>query len=219
MSEALERLQALKREGRKIAGAIAWDTPTARILDESGVDLISVGDSVGSNLWGRDGEGDVTIDELALLTRAVRRGVSQAAVSADLPAGEASVEAARQLLAAGADVVKVEAEEAPTLADAGIPVFAQLDGSQGSADELVERACALESAGAALLDFRYSGPDAGAAVAAAVSIPVLGGLGGGPWLDGRVRLLSRLVDVGPVVREAVAVYVADVRAARPVKGD
>ena len=203
MTSSLARLHALKRDGTKIACAIAWDTPTARILDESGVDLVSVGDSVGLNLWGREREGDVSVAELELLTRAVRAGVSRAAVSADLP--DASLEAARRLLDAGADVVKVEGEGAATLAAAGVPVFAQLDGSAASVDELVARARELEAAGAALLDFRHSGEEAGAAVAAAVAIPVIGGLGGGPWLDGRMRLLSRLVDLAPSIREAVAV--------------
>ena len=77
----------------------------------------------------------------------------------------------------------------------------------------MEQAKRLEDAGASLLDFRHSGPEAGAAVAAAVSIPVLGGLGGGPWLDGRMRAVHRLLD------DAVAAYVDDVRAGRPVKGD
>ena len=69
----------------------------------------------------------------------------------------------------------------------------------------------MEEAGAVLLDFRHSGPEAGAEVVAAVSIPVLGGLGGGPWLDGRVRAAHRLLDLDS--------YVDDVRSARPVKGD
>jgi 3-methyl-2-oxobutanoate hydroxymethyltransferase len=64
-----------------------------------------------------------------------------------------------------------------------------------------------------LIDFRHSGPAAGAEAVAVVSIPVLGGLGGGPWLDGRVRAVHKLVG------DAAAAYVADVRAGRPVKGD
>jgi 3-methyl-2-oxobutanoate hydroxymethyltransferase len=71
----------------------------------------------------------------------------------------------------------------------------------------------IEEAGAALIDFRHSGPEAGAEAVGAVSIPVLGGLGGGPWLDGRVRAVYKLLD------EGVAGYVDDVRAARPVTGD
>ena len=217
MTDKVARLHALKRDGTKIACAIAWDTPTARILDEAGVDLVSVGDSVGLNLWGREREGDVTVDELELLTRAVRAGVRTAAVSTDLP--EATFEVAQRLLDAGADIVKVEGEAAAALAAAGVPVFAQLDGAVASVDEAVSRARELEAAGAVLLDFRHSGEEAGAAVAAAVDIPVIGGLGGGPWLDGRMRLLSRLVDVAPSIREAVGMYVDDVRASRPVRGD
>lgn len=209
---SLVDLQAMKRAGRKIAGLVAWDTPTARIAEECGIDLVSIGDSVGVNLWGREREGDVSVDELALLCGAVRRGVSRAVVSCDLP--KATLENARRLLAAGADVVKVESNAAE-LCDAGIPVFAQIEGG----DDVVEHAQALERAGAALIDFRHSGPDEGARVAAALSIPVLGGLGGGPWLDGRVRLVTRLVDTGDAVRDAVAGYVDDVRGARAVQGD
>jgi 3-methyl-2-oxobutanoate hydroxymethyltransferase len=158
----------------------------------------------------------VTLDELALLCTAVRRGVRRAVVSCDLP--EPDVGAARRLLAAGADVVKVESD-AGTLAAAGVPVFAQLDGSTADAEALVAEACELESAGAVLIDFRHSGPEAGARVAGAVAIPVLGGLGGGPWLDGRIRLLRRLVDTTAGVADAVAAYADDVRNARPVTGD
>jgi hypothetical protein len=69
----------------------------------------------------------------------------------------------------------------------------------------------MEDVGAALIDFRHSGPEEGARAVAAVSIPVLGGLGGGPWLDGRVRAAHRLLDVGG--------FLDDVRAGRAVKGD
>ncbi len=207
-------LQAMRRDGRKIVGVVAWDTPTAQILDRAGVDVVSVGDSVGVNLWGREREGDVTLDELLLVCRAVRRGVERALVSCDLP--EPSVEAARRVVDAGADLVKVE-DGVEKLAAAGIPVFAQLDGK--SAGDVVAEARRLEAAGAALLDFRHSDPELGAQVVAAVSIPVIGGLGGGPWLDGRMRLLGRLLDVGPAIRDAVTVYAEDVRGGRPVRGD
>lgn len=186
-------LAAMKRDGRKIACVVAWDEGTARVLDAAGVDLISVGDS-----------GAAGLDELLVFCAAVRRGTERALVSCDLP--EPSLDAARRLVAAGADVVKVEdLEHVRAIAAAGIPVFAQIE----TADE----AKAMEEAGAALIDFRHSGPDAGARAVAAVRIPVLGGLGGGPWLDGRVRAVFKLLD------EAVAAYVDDVRGARPVKGD
>jgi 3-methyl-2-oxobutanoate hydroxymethyltransferase len=211
-------LQAMKRERRKIACVVAWDTPTAQVLDAAGVDVVSVGDSVGVNLWGREREGDVSLDELALLTRAVRSGATRALVSCDLPPQVASVDAARRLVDAGAELLKVEGLEAVgEVAAAGIPVFAQLDGE--TADDAVADARCLEEAGAALLDFRHSGPELGRRVVEAVSIPVLGGLGGGPWLDGRMRLLRRLVDVEPLVAAVARAYVDDVRAGRTVRGD
>ncbi len=104
------------------------------------------------------------------------------------------------------------------LVDAGIPVFAQFGltpqtaskygipysaqnspAAQASAEasaKLIAEAKLLEAAGAALLDFTNSGPIAGAAVAAAVKIPVIGGFGGGPWLDGRVRLVHTAIGYG-----------------------
>jgi 3-methyl-2-oxobutanoate hydroxymethyltransferase len=189
----LRALQAMKREGRKIVGVVAWDEGTARVLDAAGVDMISVGDS-----------GAAGLDELLVFCGAVRRGARRALVSCDLPTGR--VDDARRLLDAGADVVKVEGVgNVRELATAGIPVFAQIEAA-GEAE-------AMEAAGAALIDFRHSGPEAGAQAVAAVSIPVLGGLAGGPWLDGRVRAVFKLLD------EAVAAYVDDVRAGRAVKGD
>ncbi len=186
-------LQAMKRDGRKIAAVVCWDPASAQVADDAGVELVSVGDSVVESL-----------DELLVLCRIVRRGVHGALLSCDLP--QPSVGGARRLLEAGAELVKVEGvEHVRALAAAGIPVFAQIE----SADE----ARAMEEAGAVLIDFRHSGPDAGAEAVASVSIPVLGGLGGGPWLDGRIRAVPRLLD------EAIAAYADDVRNGRAVQGD
>jgi 3-methyl-2-oxobutanoate hydroxymethyltransferase len=191
LTDKIAALQALKREGRKIAGVVAWDEGTARVLDDAGVDLISVGDS-----------GAASFEELLVFCAAVRRGASRAVVSCDLP--EPSVDAARRLVGVGADLVKVEgAQNVRAIVAAGIPVFAQIAAAA--------EAKRMEDAGAALIDFRHSGPEAGAEAVAAVSIPVLGGLGGGPWLDGRVRAVYKLLDVDG--------YVDAVRAGRPVKGD
>lgn len=193
----LPALQAMKREGLKIAAVVCWDPATAELADASGVEIVSVGDSVV-----------VGFDELLAFCRAVRRGVERALLSCDLP--DATVDSARRLVdEGGADMVKVEGvDQVAAIAAAGIPVFAQLAG-----DDPVAEARLLEEAGASLIDFRDSGAYAGTEVVEAVSIPVLGGLGGGPWLDGRVRAVHRLLDT------AVAGYVDDVRAGRPVKGD
>jgi 3-methyl-2-oxobutanoate hydroxymethyltransferase len=230
----LPGLQAMKRAGQKIVGVVAWDFQTARILDRAGVDIVSVGDSVGVNLWGREDESDVTLDELILVCAAVRRGAGRALVSCDLPRGQ-GVEAARRLVdEGGADVVKVEDDDGvPAYVHAGVPVFAQFSGGPAGGDGAVALAKRLEEAGASLLDFRHSGPVDGPKVVAAVSIPVIGGLGGGPWLDGRMRLIHRAIggaaealdeppdsyaNVAQVTLDAVAAYADDVRGGRHVRG-
>ena len=94
----------MKRDGKKIAGVVAWDTPMAKIADRAGVDLVSVGDSVGVNLWGHDDPLQVTMDEMLIVCKAVRRGATRALVSCDLPYGpaqespEAALRAATRLM-------------------------------------------------------------------------------------------------------------------------
>ena len=240
-------LQDMKREGRKIVGVVLYDYQMAQVADRAGVEIVSVGDSVGVNLWGHASESDVTLDQMLLVCQAVRRGVSRALVSCDVPLaslqegrGGAVAAASRLVEAGGADLVKVDTAIASVdairaIVDAGIAVWAQL-GREPAApitDQLVQEATALQSAGASLLDFRYSGPIAGPAVVNAVDIPVLGGLGGGPWLDGRVRALvaaigylasalddrtERYANVADVTLNAIRAFSDDVRAARQIRG-
>src|SRR5712691_4347472 len=215
-------LQNMKRNGEKIVGVVAWDYQIAQIVDRAGVDIVSVGDTVGINLWGHPNPLEVTMDEMVVVCKAVRRGVKRALVSCDFPFGplqegaDAALRAAIRLVKeAGADMIKLDGaadfpEAVSAIARAGIPVFAQFGITPQTAlqygvaydamlkggvqlpaattAKLVAEAKRLEEAGASLLDFTHSGPVAGPAVVAAVSIPVIGGLGGGPWLDGRVRL-------------------------------
>lgn len=259
-------LQAMKREGKKSIGLVAWDTQIARIADRAGFDFISVGDSVGVNLWGRDDVLDVTVDEILICCKAVRRGTSRALVSCDMPYGpaqqgpDAALAAASRLVEAGADMIKVDAaaefpEVVRALVREGIPVFAQFgltpqtaakigipysaqnspqaQATAEAASRLVDEAKLLEAAGASLLDFTNSGPVAGAAVVQAVSIPVIGGFGGGPWLDGRVRLAITAIGYGEkwldaktdtyantakAALDAFSALIADARAGRQVKG-
>jgi 3-methyl-2-oxobutanoate hydroxymethyltransferase len=232
---SLSRLQEMKHAGQKVVAVVAWDYPTAQIADRAGVDILSVGDSVGVNLWGRTDEADVTLEEMLLVCSAVRRGVQRALVSCDLPARAMDVAAARRLVdEGGADVVKVDdPDAAAAIAEAGIDVFAQLSGGSGSDEGVVAQAQGLERGGASLLDFRHSGPLMGPKVVEAVSIPVLGGLGGGPWLDGRIRTIHRAIgygafapverpdsyaDVAQITHDAIAAYADDVRAGRDIKG-
>src|ERR1700752_2361496 len=71
----ISALQQMKREGRKIVGVVAYDYQMAQIVDRAGIDIVSVGDSVGINLWGQRSELDVTLDQMILTCQAVRRGV------------------------------------------------------------------------------------------------------------------------------------------------
>jgi 3-methyl-2-oxobutanoate hydroxymethyltransferase len=260
-------LQRMKREGKKSVGVVAWDYQLARIADRAGVDFVSVGDSVGVNLWGHSNPLEVTLDEMLVCCKAVRRGVSRALVSCDVPfgpvqegTGSALRAAIRLVKEGGADMVKVDAaadfpDAVRALVRAGIPVFAQFGltpqtamkygipysaqnsaGAQATAEaagKLVEEARLLEEAGASLLDFTNSGPVAGAAVVKAVKIPVIGGFGGGPWLDGRVRLAhtaigyaekwldsktDTYVNTAKASLDAFTALIADTRAGRQIKG-
>lgn len=257
----------MKRDGRKIVGVVVWDYQIAQIVDRVGVDIVSVGDTVGVNLWGHASPLEVTMGEMLVVCKAVRRGVKRALLSCDFPFGplqegtDSAVKAAILLAKeAGADMVKLDgAADFPdavrAIARAGIPVFAQFGItpqtasrhglSYGAASKpgaqvppemtakLVDEAKRLEDAGASLLDFTNSGPVAGAAAAAAVSIPVLGGFGGGPWLDGRMRMahaaigyaasnlnshVENYANVAKIAFDAISAYAGDVRAGRQIKG-
>jgi 3-methyl-2-oxobutanoate hydroxymethyltransferase len=260
-------LQQMKRDGRKSIGVVAWDYQLARIADRAGVDFVSVGDSVGVNLYGREDVLDVTLDEMLTVCKAVRRGVTRALVSCDLPYGpvqqgaDAALAAAKRLVEeGGADMVKVDAaadfpDAVRALVNAGIPVFAQFgltpqtaakggmpysaqnspqaQATAEAAERLVAEAKLLEEAGACALDFTNSGPVAGAAAVKAVTIPVIGGFGGGPWLDGRVRLAHTAIGYGEkwldsttetyanTAKAALAAFtalIADARAGKQIKG-
>jgi len=227
-------LQKIKQEGRKIVGVVAWDTQIAQIADRAGVDIVSVGDSVGVNLWGQGPE-EITLEEMVIVCKAVRRGVKRAVVSVDLPAHEQNVAAALRLKDCGADMVKLlgSADLVHAVVRAGVPVFAEFHGGKDEPAMLVDHAKRLEDAGASLLDFRHSGPVAGEAVARAVKIPVIGGLGGGPWLDGRMRMAHAAIgygfssidskaenyaNVAQITFDALSAYAEDVRAPRQIKG-
>jgi 3-methyl-2-oxobutanoate hydroxymethyltransferase len=264
---SLLELARMKRDGRKIVGVVAWDYHMAQLADRAGADIVSVGDTVGVNLWGHPDPLAVTMEEMLVVCRAVRRGVRQALLSCDFPFGplqegaHSAVKAAIRLVKeGGVDIVKLDGaadylDAVQAVTRAGIPVFAQFGITPQTAlrygveytatpssdshvpaemsEELVTQAKRLEEAGAALLNFTNSGPVVGPAVADAVSIPVLGGFGGGPWLDGRIRMAHAAIgyaassvddppdtyaNVARVALDALTAYADDVRAGRQVRG-
>ncbi len=263
----LPGVQQMKRDGRKIVCVVAWDYQIARVVDRVGVEIVSVGDTVGKNLWGHANPLEITMEQLLVVCQAVRRGVERALVSCDFPFGplqegpaEAVRAAVRLVKEGGVDLVKLDGaadfpEAVEAVTRAGIPVFAQFgitpqtalrygveySATPGAdtqvpdelADEMVQQARRLEAAGAALLNFTNSGPVAGPAVAEAVAIPVLGGHGGGPWLDGRIRMAHAAIgyaasgldqppdtyaNVAQIAFDALSAYADDVRAGRQIKG-
>ena len=146
-------------------------------------------------------------------------------------------EAVRALTKAGIPVFAQFGLTPQTALRLGIPYSAQngagAPASAETAAKLVDEARMLEDAGAVALDFTNSGPVAGAAVVAAVKIPVIGGFGGGPWLDGRVRLAQTVLGYGEKwigaktdtyfntaqgAIDAFGALVADIRAGRQIKG-
>ncbi len=260
-------LKKMKQAGKKIVGVVVWDYQMARIADRAGVEIMSVGDSVGVNLFGQPHPLEVTMDEMLIVTKAVRRGTERAILSCDFPYGplqqgvDAAVDAAiRFVKEAGVDMIKLDGaaeypEAVTALTRAGIPVWAQFgitpqtalsygieyaaqSGADaqvppGMQDKLVEEAKMLEAAGAVMLDFTNSGPVVGPVVAAAIDIPVIGGFGGGPWLDGRVRMahaaigyaakhldgdIETYANVAKIAFDALSEFGKDVRAGRQIKG-
>ena len=263
----LAGIQQLKRDGQKSVCVVAWDYQMARIVDRVGIDIVSVGDTVGMNLWGQANPFEITMEQLLVVAQAVRRGVSRSLVSCDFPYGPlqegapSAVRAAIRLVKeAGVDIVKLDGaadfpEAVTAVARAGIPVFAQFGVTPQTAlrygvdyrsmaagggqipkqmtDELVAEAQRLEDAGASLLNFTNSGPVVGPAVVEAVDIPVLGGFGGGPWLDGRIRMANAAIgypassldaptdtyaNVAQISFDAITAYAADVRAGEQIRG-
>ena len=263
----LPGLRAMKQDGRKIVGVVAWDYQMARIVDRAGVDIVSVGDTGGVNLWGQANPLEITMDQMLVVCQAVRRGVKRALVSCDFPFGplqegpDSAVRAAIRLVKeGGVDLVKLDGaadfpDAVAAVHRAGVPVFAQFGITPQTAlrfgitysatpgrdsdvpaemhDALVADAKALEAAGASLLNFTNSGPVVGPAVVAAVSVPVLGGFGGGPWLDGRIRMANAAIgyaaaglddppdtyaNVAQISHDAITAYAADVRAGRQIRG-
>lgn len=263
----IPQLHQMKRNGEKIVGVVAWDYQMARIVDRTGVEIMSVGDTVGFNLWGQPNPLEVTMDQMVTVAQAVRRGTEHALVSCDFPYGplqegaDAALRAGLRLVKeSGVDMIKLDGaadypEAVTAMTRAGIPVWAQFGitpqtalqyGIEYSAmsdasaevtadmqDRLVSEAKMLEEAGAVLLDFTNSGPVVGPVVTEAVSIPVIGGFGGGPWLDGRVRMahaaigyaakfldedIETYANVAKITLEAISAYRDDVRAAKQIRG-
>jgi 3-methyl-2-oxobutanoate hydroxymethyltransferase len=212
----------MKVRGEKIAMLTAYDYPTARLLDESGVDLLLVGDSVGMVVLGYPDTTLVTMEEMVHHTRAVARGATRALILADLPfrsyeTPEQAVANAQRLIEAGAQAVKLEGgtprvPQIRALVAAGIPAMAHIgmmpqnvrvEGgyrmkgkTAEQADALIADAAAVEAAGAFGILIELVVPDVARRITDAVKIPTIG-IGAGIGCDGQVLVLHDLVGLFP----------------------
>jgi 3-methyl-2-oxobutanoate hydroxymethyltransferase len=215
-----------KAEGTKFAMLTAYDWPTARLVEEAGVPLILVGDSVGDNVLGYPTTLPVTMEEILHHARAVARGAPGCLLIGDLPFGsyqgscDAAVANAVAFLKAGMQAVKLEGGGWTTdlvarMTERGIPVMGHLGltpqsvnafggwrvqaRSQADRERLLDHASSLEQAGAFAVVLEGMPRDAAAAVTAALRIPTIG-IGAGPDCDGQVLITHDLLGISEHTR-------------------
>jgi 3-methyl-2-oxobutanoate hydroxymethyltransferase len=211
-------LAEMKRQGKPISAITAYDYATARVVDEAGIDVVLVGDSLAMVVMGHVNTLSVTVDEMLHHTRAVRRGVSRALLVADMPFGsyhesmqEGVRNAVRFMKEAGAEAVKIEgprAELVRALTDAEIPVIGHLGLTPQSVHrmggyrvqartgeamrQLKADAHALARAGAAAIVLEGIPREAAEAITAELEIPTIG-IGAGPGCDGQILVFHDMV--------------------------
>jgi 3-methyl-2-oxobutanoate hydroxymethyltransferase len=212
----------MKRRGERITALTAYDYPTARLLDESGIDIILVGDSLGMVVLGYEDTTLVTLEEMLHHTRAAARGVKQALLVADMPihtydTPKQAVDTAKRLVAAGAQAVKLEGgashvAKIEAITQAGIPFMAHIgmlpqsvqeEGgykvkgrTQSEAEGLIADACAVEKAGAFSVVLEIVVADIAKQVTNAIGIPTIG-IGSGEHCDGQILVTHDLIGLFP----------------------
>jgi 3-methyl-2-oxobutanoate hydroxymethyltransferase len=209
-------------DGERIAMATAYDYPTASLLDEAGLPIILVGDSLGQVMLGYETTVQVTMEEMLHHTRAVVRGARRALVVGDMPflsyasPDEALASAGRFLREAGAQAVKVEggvrsARVIETLVRAGIPVQGHIGltpqaintigkvrvmgKTREAARGLLGDAYAIQEAGAFSIVLELVPAQLAAAITARLRIPTIG-IGAGPDCSGQVQVITDVLGLG-----------------------
>jgi len=216
----LQRKSLPPQDSTKITCLTAYDYPTARLLDEAGVEVLLVGDSLGMVMLGHETTLPVTVDEMLHHTRAVRKGTRRALVVADMPFGSYHAElsesvrnAVRFVKEAGAEAVKVEGGERrleliARLTEAEIPVMGHVGLTPQSlhamggfkvqgktpdaAEQLVRDARAVEAAGAFAIVLEGIPRELAALITRELRIPTIG-IGAGPECDGQILVINDLL--------------------------
>jgi 3-methyl-2-oxobutanoate hydroxymethyltransferase len=213
-------IRAMKARGERIASLTAYDYPTTKLLDECGVPLILVGDSLGMVVLGYPDTTHVTMDEMEHHVRAAARAKPRALLAADLPyrgydTPQAALANARRLIAAGAEAVKAEGvlmDSVRAITQAGIPFIGHIgmlpqsileEGRyhiKGKSDTegatLMEQATALERAGAFAIVLELVHAPVAKAITEKLSIPTIG-IGSGKDCDGQILVTNDLIGTFP----------------------
>jgi 3-methyl-2-oxobutanoate hydroxymethyltransferase len=237
MTASLSDLPARKRNGPPLAVLTCYDYPTARLLDEAGIDLILVGDSLGMVVLGLPDTTGVTMDDMLHHTRAVCRAKPRAPVIADLPfhsytTPELAVANAQRLMEAGASAVKLEGgvamlPQVKAIISAGIPFVGHIGMLPQSVVEeggykkkgktaegaalLLADAIALDEAGACACVLESMVPEVSEAITQRVKMSTIG-IGAGKACDGQVLVTPDLIGSFPWFRPPFAKARADVAA-------
>jgi 3-methyl-2-oxobutanoate hydroxymethyltransferase len=219
---SLPRLAEMKAAGEPIVMVTAYDFPSATVAEEAGVDIVLVGDSAANVVLGYPGTEQVTMDEMVILGKAVRRGLKTPLMIGDMPMGsyeasnEIAVQSAQRLIKeTGCQAVKLEAggvvvERARAIVNSGIPVMGHvgltpqtataLGGykAQGksarSAIKLLEDALALQSVGCFSIVFEAVPAAVTEAIVERLEIPTIG-IGAGPATSGQVLVFHDLLGI------------------------
>jgi len=221
-SNPMQDFRDKKRRGERVTALTAYDYPTARLLDESGIDIILVGDSLGMVVLGYEDTTQVTLAEMVHHTRAVARGVKQALIVGDLPIhtyddAAQAVSAARTLMEAGAQAVKLEGgashvRQIEAIVAAGIPVMGHIgmlpqsvreEGgykvkgrTQAEAEALLRDAEAVQKAGVFAVVLEIVSPETARQITSALEIPTIG-IGSGSHCDGQILVTHDLIGLFP----------------------
>jgi 3-methyl-2-oxobutanoate hydroxymethyltransferase len=222
MQSLTDRFVEMKKRGQKIAALTAYDYPTARLLDESGVDIILVGDSLGMVVLGYEDTTEVTLDEMLHHTRAVARGVKQALVVGDMPihtfdTPDQAVATAKKFIDAGAQAVKLEGgvshvPHIEAITGAGVPYMGHIGmlpqhvreqggykvkgKTQLEGEALIADARAVEKAGAFSVVLEIVVPEIAKQITNAIDIPTIG-IGSGEHCDGQILVPHDLIGLFP----------------------
>lgn len=224
MTVTLQQLTEWKKSGRSIISLTAWEYSLAQILDQAGVDLILVGDSLAMVGLGHSSTLPVTLDEMIHHAKAVCRGVKHALVVCDLPfmSYQVSVESAisnagRVMKETGVAAVKLEGGQPKIiniieeLTAIGIPVmghlgltpqsfrilgYKQQGQTTAAADLIIAQAIALAQAGAFSIVLEHIPRDLAAMITAKIPIPTIG-IGAGNQCDGQVLVTADLLGLSP----------------------